>query len=382
LPVTWAIVQIYDQEPDHLRQVGDAVATNGSGYFSSGPILNEDPLDGGGLDIVVGIFAASSIAVVIDPGTNSYYYNLTTTVWMNCASGTLDVGNLNVRYDQRGAWWIYSWHYGVARTWSYLYGTVSYPVPTVAIRWPYENESLPHYHPGGEIHLPAWAWSWRDVINHEYAHHVMYSIYGYVPPTLLEHQIEGRSNATTAWAEGWALFLPLVAFNSSIFTWANGTYYANINFENPTWGQDGWDSGDEVEGRVAGALWDIFDSSNDNAPWYYDSFSDGFSRIWNTIRARPCNTSREFWQTWNTSGYPKQPALMAIFQNTIDYRGPGDANGDCIVELMDFNVVSAAYGSTRGAPNWDQRADLNFDGIVEMMDFFIVSANYGNDYDC
>ena len=73
---------------------------------------------------------------------------------------------------------------------------------------------------------------------------------------------------------------------------------------------------------------------------------------------------------------------MAIFQNTIDYRGPGDVNGDGWVELMDFWYISLAFGSRPGDPNWDQRADLNFDDIVELMDFYVASQNFGNTYDC
>jgi hypothetical protein len=210
----------------------------------------------------------------------------------------------------------------------------------------------------------------------------MNSLYGYIPPTMEEHSINLRSDSTTAWAEGWANFYPLIVFNDPIFTWSNGTHYANINLETPHWCSSGWDDGDEVEGRVAGALWDIYDSQNDNAPWYYDSFSDGFQRIWNIMHTTPCDTFHEFWQAWNTSGYPKQQALMAIFQNSIDYRGKGDINADGIVNYLDAIILGAAWGSIKGDANFDKRADLNYDDSINYLDSAILGANYGNDYDC
>jgi hypothetical protein len=381
LPVIWAIVQIFDLEPDgYPYPVGSPVLTDANGYFNSGPIINNDGPGEDGLDIIVGVFTASSAAEVINPATDFYYYNLTGTVWLNRPDGTLNVGDLYTTYAERGAWWIFSYHFGLTRGWYYLSNTVGYNTPQVTARWPYGD--WPTYWTNGTIHLPDWACWWPDIILHEYGHHVMNSLYGYIPPAMEEHSINLRSNSTTAWAEGWANFYPLVVYNDPVFTWSNGTHYANINLETPHWCSSGWDDGDEVEGRVAGALWDIYDPNHDNAPWYYDSFSNGFTNIWNIMRATPCDTFHEFWQAWNTSGYLKQPALMAIFQNSIDYRGSGDINADGSVDGLDLGIMCAAWGSLKGDPNWDQRADLNYDDVIDGVDFWILLANWGHDYDC
>jgi len=213
---------------------------------------------------------------------------------------------------------------------------------------------------------------------HEYGHHVMYSVYGFIPPSMQNHTFNLRSNSTTAWAEGWANFYPLAVFNDPIFTWSNGTHWADINLDTPHWCSSGWDDGDLVEGRVAGALWDIFDSTNDD----YDSLSDGFTRIWSLISSQTDNTFREFWQAWNASSYPKQSALMAIFQNSIDYRGLGDVNADGDVNILDSTIVANAFGSRKGSSNFDQRADLNYDDRVNILDAIIVGNNFGKHYDC
>lgn len=150
------------------------------------------------------------------------------------------------------------------------------------------------------------------------------------------------------------------------------------NLETPTWCSPDWDDSDEVEGRVAGALWDIYDSQDDG----YDTFSDGFTQIWDIVETTTCDTFREFWDAWNTSGYPKQPALLAIFQNTIEYRGEGDVNFDGKVDIVDLVLVIRGHGSYKGQPNWDKRRDVNNDDKVDIEDIVIVRNSYGNYYDC
>jgi hypothetical protein len=369
LPVIWATVQIFDLEPDgYPYPVGNPVLTDGNGYFNSGPITNNDGPGEDGLDIIVGVFATSPVATIINPDTNYYYYNLTTRVWGNSPDGTLNVGNLNTNYAERGAWWIFSWHFGLTGGWYYLASTVNYSTPQVTALWPYGD--LPTYWTNRTIHLPDWAAWYPEIILYVYAHHVMNMTYGYMPPALPEHSINETSNANTAWVEGWAYFFPLVVYNYPVFL--------GLNLETPHWCSPNWDDGDEVEGRVAGALWDIFDPTPDG----YDTFSNGFTNIWNIMSTAPCDTFNEFWQAWNASGYPKQQALMAIFQNSIDYRGEGDMNADGTVNYLDAIILGAAWGSIKGDPGFDKRADLNYDDSINYLDSAILGANYGNDYDC
>jgi len=55
----------------------------------------------------------------------------------------------------------------------------------------------------------------------------------------------------------------------------------------------------------------------------------------------------------------------------------GDVNGDGIVEMEDFHVLSQAYGSYPGHARWNPQCDLNGDGWVEMLDFLYTSKNFG-----
>jgi hypothetical protein len=378
-PTVWGRVWIYDVDPGGVyRRLANVIGINEwftdlNGNFSSGSIRNNDPVDGGGLDIVVAIWASNWATEVINI-TTGYPYGFALGPWNNVPDGTkVDFSVSGVPQGQSGAWVIFSYQCGITAGWNYLDSSVNYEMPVATVVWPFATD-YPFYDIADEIiFLPDWAVQ-TDITLHEYAHYVMNVTYGYMPPAATQYSWTETSDNNTAWVEGWAFFFPLAV--------QNDPFFLDFNLEIPTWYSSGWDDGDKVLGRVAGALWDIFDSQNDNAPWYYDSLSDGFQHIWNIMHTTPCNTFHEFWQAWNTSGYPKQSALMAIFQNTIDYRGPGDVNADGPVDMADISLVINAFMTTPGAPNWDKRCDLNNDDSVDMVDISIVADNFGNDYDC
>jgi hypothetical protein len=56
---------------------------------------------------------------------------------------------------------------------------------------------------------------------------------------------------------------------------------------------------------------------------------------------------------------------------------PGDLNGDNVINLADFSLFAAAYGSDPTSPNWNPNADLNCDGSVDISDFALLAQNYG-----
>lgn len=55
----------------------------------------------------------------------------------------------------------------------------------------------------------------------------------------------------------------------------------------------------------------------------------------------------------------------------------GDCDGDNEVGIGDYSILSTAYGSYDGDPNWSESADLNGDLAVDIADYAILSANYG-----
>jgi hypothetical protein len=154
-----------------------------------------------------------------------------------------------------GAWWIKD---DLDRAFRF---TPTQPGPSTA-RWYATSTDGAYYVLGGQIHLEAVNERSPDTVVHEYGHNVMWNIYtnwnwpSYCPSP---HYI-----------------FPLVVNGNPTYTWSSGS---SLNLETPTWGTPYWDDGDDVEGRVAGALWDIYDTPNDG----YDQFVDGFGNIWDTF---------------------------------------------------------------------------------------------------
>ncbi|MCL2165344.1 MAG: S8 family serine peptidase [Oscillospiraceae bacterium] len=55
----------------------------------------------------------------------------------------------------------------------------------------------------------------------------------------------------------------------------------------------------------------------------------------------------------------------------------GDANGDNMVDLNDYNVFLSNYGKSSNTPGFNRFADFNNDGVVDLNDFNIFLSNYG-----
>lgn len=58
---------------------------------------------------------------------------------------------------------------------------------------------------------------------------------------------------------------------------------------------------------------------------------------------------------------------------------PGDINGDGIVNEIDQDLYSAAYGSRPGDPNWNPDADISGDGFVDISDGCYISYYLGEE---
>jgi parallel beta-helix repeat protein len=141
----------------------------------------------------------------------------------------------------------------------------------------------------------------------------------------------------------------------------NAIYHNSVvgNWEQPAWdGTDGnfWDNGYPDGGNYWSGYEDVDQYSG---PYQNETGSDG---IWD----HPYGVSVN-----NQDNYPLKETLIPL--PTI----PGDINGDGFVEMMDYWVISQAYGSQPGDPNWNPDADINGDGMVELTDFWIISQHFG-----
>ena len=165
---------------------------------------------------------------------------------------------------------------------------------------------------------------------HESGHALMHNAYGgYFPDNDCPdpHYIQKYGGINCGWTEGWADFLPMVVYNTPTVVWPGG---GSLNLETPTWGSDGWDDGQFVEGRVAGALWDIVDSNNEpNNDFYTDP--DGTYMIWDALWNSDTDYFCLFWSICSI----KRSRDNCLFQNTIDScttcsEDPMEDDDDCI----------------------------------------------------
>jgi len=236
--------------------------------------------------------------------------------------GTLNVGTWYIpnAATNEGAFWIAN---DLNRAWLKVWGaggSSASPQQTAGpgrVEWANDSTHGTHYHTGGNIHLTGEDKLSPFVVIHEYGHGVMYTVYGnWFPDTNCPspHYMNRESHENCAWTEGWADFFAIWVQGDPTYRWPSG---ASLNLETPTWGTANWDAGEKVEGRVAGALWDIVDTTDEG----YDVYSGGGSRIWYTLYNHNNNTFLEFWNSWKSRGYNSESVVWCIYQNTITWSG-------------------------------------------------------------
>jgi uncharacterized repeat protein (TIGR03803 family) len=56
---------------------------------------------------------------------------------------------------------------------------------------------------------------------------------------------------------------------------------------------------------------------------------------------------------------------------------PGDANGDNVVDMNDFDILAVTYGLSTGQAGFNTNADFNCDGVVDLSDFDLLAIDFG-----
>jgi len=321
--------------------------------------------------------------------------------------------------SRRGAFSILN---DVNNAWLYAYYNGNGISPEgVEFEWQADSTVGTFYTLGGEVHLLGEDWGTRvdirqpDAALHEYGHAVMFHVYGdYFPPhdCPSPHFMEQTSGPHCGWTEGWANFFAMAVHGDSNFDWPFGLY---MDLEPPTWGSPGWSNGSFVEGRVAGALWDIFDAEDDG----FDRTSSTFNAIWRTFSLRQETTFGDFYTAWRQL-YDDCSAVAAIYQNTMDFDQAPDAfflpdvsigedsayphiadlwayanDAECTDEELTFEIMSSSQPGAGVSISEDRWLDIvpapNFTGTSQIVlsaidsqgkrwnDVFFVMVNGMND---
>ena len=197
----------------------------------------------------------------------------------------------------------------------------------IDINWNPDENPRTAYDPGSnEVSLLAQDADDRNVVVHEIGHAVMDDVYddNTVDPgnQCGDHQLHLRESQECAWVEGFADWYGVAVFGDPVY---RDTVDQTVeqSFDTPTWGsvrQDtgaAWENGDGVEGRIAGAMWDLVDGPGE-APW--DRYGDGLDGVWDTFLRNRSTTFNQYWIQRGQNGRNVGPdALAVLFQNTIDY---------------------------------------------------------------
>jgi hypothetical protein len=312
----------------------------------------------------------NDVLQVINPDWGSVVqYTITQNYATVLPDGTQDIGSwylLNGNNWER-AYWIQQDLQDVYRYIWFGTGSSQTPYETTGpgtVSWKIDSLVGNYYAPGGYIYLQGEAPLSDAMVGHEYGHNIMHNVYGSAYPTSYcpnPHLINGSSHVNCAWMEGWATFISMAANNDPDYQFTAG---GSINLETPTWDELNWDDGDTVEGRVAGALWDMLDFDNDG----FDRWTDGgIANIWDTFYHQTDNNFYEFWTAWCTRGHNQFNAVRSIYQNTIDY------GADDYYEENDW------WGTAFDLSAWDDTllTDLYGEGIQWDEDWYKIYAHPG-----
>ncbi len=343
-PVRWTPVYLYDSDPSGNDDYLGSGTTNDDGYWQIGPVTNQDDPGNSTLDLYAVWKLNTTRRTVTYPSGTVYGWS-SGSPRVDVADGVVDFGSIAIgnNSQEEGAMWIFQ---DMRRAWAYPWpadpgsatvrwqrgATSLFPCIDDSCFWPYPSVNGVFILDGHEELV--------DTVVHELGHAYMYNFmdgnwfwtsgqWGDLI-ACLQHSPFQESNQLCAWMEGWADFYALAVNNELTVNddpcrdYASGSCgTGSVNFETPTW--DTRPKGDRVEGRVTGALWDIYDIPNDG----FDRTLYGFDEIWDTVThwqlggtGTPYNSFHDFWIGWIYRGYNLHDGVTAIYQNTIDYNEP------------------------------------------------------------
>jgi len=300
-PGAFWTVEVWDDDGN----TGDDLLASGLSGWSGEYTLCFDNGDenGTGQDVYV-VFRAISNAWLVQDNNGNIYGAQTWITWNVADGGTTNLGGLqqaDATYFRVGAAFE-----GVKDVWFATPGGCwddNNRCEYVRVRWEPTSTDGTYYSLGDkQIHLaaadPDNAW----VVAHETAHSIMDDAYDYNFPAFScpsPHYVNVASEVGCAWVEGFA-------------EWMGDAVTGGTWMENTA----GWDTGDITEGRVAGALYDLWDGTNEGT----DRTTEGMNSIWTTLQNHNSGTFRDFWNSRAADGFDVgNNALGSLYQNSIDY---------------------------------------------------------------
>ncbi|MFQ5594320.1 MAG: Ig-like domain-containing protein [Anaerolineae bacterium] len=432
-------VRVAIRDWDYLPTEGPSetlaeVITDEDGYFSATDIDNQD-IDGSprrpdrtGQDVLIEVRTMSPPIKLLNTSTLQPFvwssFGQVGGFFRNVEAGSIVPVNLRVQASDRQVQGM-AVYQTMRAGWDYLPQKPALDEPILA-QWGANSLDGPYYVPGDRIYYDASAAIFPHVILHQFAHALAWAIQGeagyptscFPAPDDHTFDMKSLSTAECAWTEGWAAGFAMIVLDDPRYRTAEGV----TDMEIPDIDTPGWDEGDRVAGRVAGALWDLYDDVDDGFDMYTPDGSTPqarFAPAWEAYMAGTPTTTAEFWSAFLAGGHDACSAVSAFFQNTIDYNEAPqvqalpdvtldeDTSADNVIDLWQYSsdvecpddrltytlvegippefgvsIDSNRYIDVNPDPNWFGTIEVGIqvsDGLESARRFFTLTVGSVND---
>ncbi len=351
LPASGLQVDIYDLDEGFptASQLLASTTTDARGFFRSPPILNVDPDGPAGQtektqDVFLRLRSDAGDVKLLELGSrrgynwNSYDINQSTGLLRNVPDGIVPMQPLYIEENTRDvdALWTYI---DLSRARFFMEQHTGEDPGEITALWSPTSNQGPEYDPAErEIILRSDSSGYGDVVVQQAVYAIVHNMLGSLP-TEWEGctagpgaEMQESGSQACALIQGLATFVALGVFEDPNF---DSAATQGLAIDAATYGSAGWDDGDDVPGRVAGAFWDLFELDETNTPAEdgTDGYNATFGEVWQIFADAQPITMEAWWQGWLAAGMDGCAPLGSLKQNTIDY------NTDPVIDTSMTTII-------------------------------------------
>lgn len=313
-------------------EVLDSTRTDANGFFESKAILNQDRDGPGGepgitgQDIYLKLYSDNGDVRLLKEGTElnyvwqSYEINERTGINRNVSDGLVNMERLVVMEDTPNvaALWTFV---NMSEAWLFMQAASGRDPGQVVGYWSPESSDGPRYDASEKrLYFRSDTAGYSDVVVQHTAYALLDNLLGGLPEAWdgctagPDTTIKTAVEEACAFVQGFGTYLPLAVYRSPLFESQSAR---TVDMDAPKPVSPGWENGDLVPGRIAGAFWDL--DEHDETVEDHDAFNASFADIWEVIDTRRPETMPEWWAGWKALGKDSCGASGSLFQNSIDY---------------------------------------------------------------
>jgi len=360
-PAAGLKVEVWDLDQGFptTSEILDTTSTDANGFFESAPILNQDRDGPGGepgvtgQDVYLKLYTDNGHVRLLRYGTEreyvwqSYEINARTGIKHNVTGPIVNLERLVVMEDTPNveALWTFV---NMAEAWLFMDAAAGRDPGTVTGYWSSDSSDGPRYDPdAGTLLFRSDTAGYSDVVVQHTAYALLDNLFGGLPASWSgctegpDTTLKEGTSEDCALVQGFASYLPLELYRDPIF---ESQSLRRVDMDAPKPLTPGWENGDRVPGRIAGAFWDL--SEHDATVEESDAFNASFADIWEVMDVRRPDTMAAWWAGWKALGKDACSASGSLHQNSIDYNAAPsiapipdvviDEDTSFVLNLMDF----------------------------------------------